>query len=120
MLTEHKTRQVEGEPPRRWFFDDLHDLLVWLDAQGVPIGFQLCFQTGTQELALVWKEDEGFTNFKVDAGEESAVKNLSPLLVEDGVFPFEEVLQSFQERSREMDPPIREFILEKLERGMTA
>jgi hypothetical protein len=114
MLTEHKTRQVEGEPPRRWFCDDLLDLLVWLDTQGTPLGFQLCFQTGTQELALVWKKDEGFANFKVDSGEESPKKNLSPLLVEEGVFPANEVLQSFRERSLEIDAGIRDFILERL------
>ena len=119
MLTEHKARQVEGEPTRRWFCDDLLDLLVWLDTQGTPLGFQLCFQTGTQELALVWKKDEGFANFKVDSGEESPKKNLSPLLVEDGVFPSEEVSRSFRERSSEIDSPIRDFILDKLENTPT-
>ena len=37
MLIEFRdVRQVEGEGPRRWFFDDYFDLIVWyLEAGGI-------------------------------------------------------------------------------------
>ncbi|MFO1319646.1 MAG: hypothetical protein U1F52_08525 [Burkholderiales bacterium] len=69
MLTEITgARQFAGEPVRRWFTDDRHDLWVWLDAAGRPRGFQFCYGKGGIERALSWRPDTGFAHHRIEAG----------------------------------------------------
>ena len=46
--------QVPGERPRRWFESEGMDLIVWLSADGRPVGFQLCYDKGRRERALTF------------------------------------------------------------------
>ena len=41
-------------------------------------------------------------------------KNLTPILVPDGRFSAEDVLDRFSNRSARIDPAVREFVVERL------
>jgi hypothetical protein len=48
------------------------DLIVWLSADGRPMGFQLCYDKGRRERALTFALDGHFTVASVDDGEGTA------------------------------------------------
>ena len=66
-----RPRQVPGEPPRRWFSSSDLDLIVWCDAAGAPVAFQLCYDKGRDERALTWEPSTGLIYSAVDDGEAS-------------------------------------------------
>ncbi len=57
-------RQVRGEARRRWFSSTACDLVVWVDADGAAVGFQLCYDKTGHEHALTWKAGLGFSHKK--------------------------------------------------------
>ncbi len=114
MLKEHTTRQVSGDPRRRWFFDDSMDLIVWVDEDSTILGFQLCYEFMRDELAFTWTADSGYSNSRVDTGEASPEKNLSPILIRDRHFPKERVLKRFRSCSTDLDQGIRRQVLSRL------
>jgi hypothetical protein len=115
MLREIKTgRKQDGEYARRWFADDYFDLIVWLDDKGGLYGFQLCYGLGRNEHAFTWKQDSGFAHNLIDDGEQTPAKNMSPILVPDGVFPLEQIISQFAEGSSGIDAEVSGFVLGKL------
>lgn len=111
MLREIDTRQVAGEPPRRWFASPRHDLIVWLDGNGAPTGFQLCYGKGVAEHALTWKQGEGFSHMAVDAGESRHARHkASPILVANGTFDVAHVLAEFRRDAAELPPSIGAWV----------
>lgn len=69
MLEEiHDVRRGPGEPARRWFADESHDLWIWLDERGAPRAFQFCYGKGGTERALTWRPETGFSHHRVDSG----------------------------------------------------
>lgn len=99
---------------RRWYQDDELDLTVWLsDAESI-VGFQLCYRSAQSEWALSWTADGGYSHNRVDPGDDTPLRNDTPILVADGVFPTTELTHQFEERSRDIDPTIREFVVEKI------
>jgi hypothetical protein len=114
MLVEQKiVRQVAGERARRLFSDDDFDLILWNDADGSFAGFQLCYDKGHDERALTWKNGEGYTHDRVDAGEVVG-KAKTPILVADGIFPAHEISDRFSAASAAIDQNIAHFIREKI------
>lgn len=65
----YPTRQVPGEPHRRWFASSELDLIVRCDAAGAPVAFQICFDKGRHEHALTWEPSTGLSHSAVDDGE---------------------------------------------------
>ena len=52
MLREiEKTRQIAGEPTRRWFSDTSMDLIVWVEQESA-VGFQLTYDKPHAEKAV--------------------------------------------------------------------
>ena len=115
MLREQPCKQVPGEPPRRWIFDDYFDLIVWCESDGNPMGFQLCYDKQHREHALTWIHKGGFSHAGVDGGESGPLSNCTPILVPGGPFPAETVTRQFLWRSAEIDPQIRELVLKKID-----
>jgi hypothetical protein len=115
VLNEQPCRQIPGEPPRRWIYDDYFDLIVWGESGVGPLGFQLCYDKPGREHALTWTAKGGFSHAAIDGGEASPFSNSTPILVADGHFPAETVRRQFLWRSAEMDPQIRDMVLEKIE-----
>lgn len=104
---------------RRWFSDDYFDLIVWY-AEGKRInGFQLCYDRSRHEHALTWREGAGISHHRIDSGESSPLKNMSPVLLPDGAIPFESLLQKFQEHAGTIDSEITEIVVRELNKGRT-
>jgi hypothetical protein len=113
MLAEiEKTRQIPGEPLRRWFSDEKIDLIVWYSSQGAIIGFQLCYREWPQERALTWLSGRGFAHNRIDDGERRPDRHkMTPILLPDGDFEKQPVLKSFERRSQTIDPSIARIVI---------
>lgn len=110
-----EVNQDPNEPFRRWFTGSNFDLIVWIDPLGNTIGFQLCYHDGDGEKALTWMKDKGFSHRAVDDGEERGYRpKRTPILVPDGVFHMDHVLDLFQAASRDMDPAVAKLVIETL------
>ena len=117
MLTEFHgvTQERAAGTRRRWFQDEMMELIVWYGAGQQPEGFQLCYRAADLgERALTWREGQGFAHARVDAGDTRPDKNLTPILVRDGVVSWEWVEAEFTRRAGELEPAVRELVLGKL------
>jgi hypothetical protein len=103
---------------RRWFSDDYFDLVVWYDEAGSVSGFQLCYDKQGTERALTWLRDEGVDHRKIDSGEDSPLKNMSPVLIPDGAIPYDMLLRQFRTRANALDSAIAGLIENKLQEGL--
>jgi len=99
---------------RRWFSDEYFDLIVWMDRRTAVCGFQLCYDKNKAERALTWTIEKGFRHECVDDGEDNPAKNLTPILVPDGVCPIHEITALFLRESIEIDPDIASFVAVRL------
>ena len=109
------TRQIPGEPRRRWFCSPEFDLIVWVDELDAPIGFQLCYDKLVGERALTWREGRGFDHAAVDSGENMPTRYKgTPILVADGVFDRPRIASDFDTASAQLPEPIRSYVTEKL------
>jgi hypothetical protein len=117
MLSELKNpRQVPHEPRRRWFTDDYFDLIVWQSPEGEIIAFQLCYDKGPDERVLIWHRDEGFSHKGIDNGENrDGHYKMTPILIPDGEFNCDPIQMRFRKESRNIDPDVRIFIIDKLD-----
>ncbi|MDB5867341.1 MAG: hypothetical protein JWO70_5147 [Betaproteobacteria bacterium] len=109
------TRQVAGEPRRRWFSSADLDLIVWLDETGSVVGFQLCYDKSRGERALTWRAGRGYDHSAIDDGEGNPAQYKStPILVADGHFDRERVAEIFLESSEDVPAPIRDAVADRL------
>ncbi len=115
MLAEFPdVRQEHGPSHRRWFQDDLLDLIVWHDGAGAVTGFQLCYPSKHHENALTWRTESGFTHSRVDTGTDDPLHNRTPILTPQGPTPWAEIRQLFEARSQSLEPALRELITARL------
>lgn len=115
MLTEiTKTRQFPGEPLRRWFHSQEQDLYVWHDEDGEIVSFQLCYSKYRNEHAIYWKRQSGFAHLIVDDGESSGLSSSTPILVADGYFDRNAVLDCFRKLSVQLPNDILQFVTASL------
>lgn len=108
MLKEvQKTRQITGEPHRRWFSDETFDLIVWYEARREIIGFQLCYRAWPDEKALTWLRGKGFSHNRIDQGEGRPDHHkMTPILLPDGEFEADRVLEQFLAASSDLDAEV--------------
>ena len=116
-LTEFvRTRQIPGEPRRRWFHSDDLDLIVWCADSGSPTGFQLCYDKTRREQALTWTVRHGYEHAAVDDGESRAFGHkATPLLVGGTPFDAARVTRIFAGACARLPRDIAEFVKGKLE-----
>lgn len=107
--------QVEGEPPRRWFFSHEQDLLVWFGTDGKPSAFQLAYGKYHNEHAIRWKAGRGFRHYVVDDGESGGPGKEVAILEPDGAFPASKVLKRFLELSGEMPREVVDFVAARIQ-----
>jgi hypothetical protein len=109
-------RQVSGEARRRWFSSAVLDLIVWLDDQDMPIGFQLCYDKGGRERALTWSQQHGFSYMAVDDGEQSFDMGYkaTPILVPCGAADIMMVRTIFKENAQQLPADIMEFVQQRV------
>jgi hypothetical protein len=115
VLREIPVVQPGQEPRRRRFADEDFDLVVWLSDTAEIVAFELCYDRPRVEQAVTWSSDHGYGHFRVDSGEETPLRNRTPILISDGSFPKAEVLAGFRQASGTLDPTIRAFVLLRLE-----
>jgi hypothetical protein len=107
-------RQDDASRTRDWFQDDFFDLFVWSEASGAVVAFQLCYDRLKHERVLAWNREGGFLHRRVDDGEHTPIKNMSPILVTDGIFASGALAAEFGERATNLDSAVREFIARKI------
>ena len=98
MLRElSETRQVPGDPRRRWFISQRCDLIVWLRDDESVQGFQFCYDKDEIEHALTWVDGWGYSHMRVDTeGTKEHPGRGTPLLVPDGSFDPGRLLDVFR------------------------
>jgi hypothetical protein len=109
------TRQIEGEPDRKWYFCEELDLVVWFDDSGNPMAFQLAYGKPTQERSFSWHPQRGYRHFTVDDGESPSKRKGSPLLFANGPFTRNDVLRKFMSLSVELPPAVQALVSDKLQ-----
>ena len=110
------TRQIPGEPKRRWFMSPELDLIVWLGDDEMPVGFQLCYDKNAGEHAFTWREGRGHDHASVDDGEEAPITHKStPILRPDGYFDAGRVKRLFDEAAANVPTAYREYVDRVLE-----
>jgi len=115
MLHESPASQKEKNVFRKWFQDDYFDLIVWYNIENGAIdGFQLCYDKDKDEHAFTWHREAGFGHNKIDDSRAPMSYPATPILVTDGVFPFDEIMKRFNRSSDELDEKIRNLVIEKL------
>ena len=118
MLHEIKNvKQERGGGRRRWFESETLDLVVWLEGGDKVAGFQLCYDFGRGERALTWRDGEGFAHSLVDSGDDSPLKNQTPVLQPDPHVPWNEIARAFDACAANLDAPLRALVQEKLAHG---
>jgi hypothetical protein len=111
-----RTRQVPGEPRRRWFSSLDLDLIVWLDGAGAPVGFQLCYDKGRTEHALTWEPSTGLVHSAVDDGEfDIGLRHkATPVLAPDGALDLAGLARRFVAASDALPADIVQFVTARL------
>jgi hypothetical protein len=107
--------QRPGEPRRRWFQSPEEDLIVWYECDGSVWGFQLCYNRKHMERALTWTKEKGYSHLKVDDGEIEALSvKRTAILVPDGVFDAERILERFLLESKWLPDDIVRLVIDKI------
>lgn len=107
-------RQNENER-RRVFSDEYFDLYIWLDDDDSVNGFQLCYGKNSGERALTWRRSAGYSHLKVDDGEDTdGGYKQKPMLVADGLFDWDAVLNRFDNASRKLPRDYRDLVLNRI------
>lgn len=117
MLKELRLSQHNDSPTtyKRWFQDEYFDLFIWEENRTQEvIGFQLCYDRLGKERVLSWDQCRGFGHHRIDDGEHSPHKNMTPVFVVGGNFASDEVLSRFSKESIQIDENIKQFIMQKL------
>ncbi len=118
MLNEVKAvKQDSISHTRRWFQDGDSDLFVWYAEDKSIVGFQFTYQYERKQKALSWFVDKGCSHMNVDDGEHAdLVQKMSPILVPDGIFQEEDVMEIFRARSSHIDDEIVQLVTARIEK----
>jgi hypothetical protein len=120
MLREIPSRQVSGEPVRRWFTSEDIDLFVWVAEDGVPSGFQLCYDKQHREHALTWTAAGGYSHMAVDGGESRPGRYKgTPILVANGTIDLDGILAQLREQSAAVPAEYLRLIEERIAAART-
>ncbi len=116
MLTELTyVANLEGEPPRKWYSDDYFDLIVWTGEDHSIIAFQLCYDRGDQERAIMWRNSGGYSHMIVDSGENRPGKyKAAPMLLPDGKLDVTAIAERFRQASAQLKSELASFVYDKL------
>jgi hypothetical protein len=114
MLVELQLKQDNNLNKKRWFQDDYFDLFTWQTPQGHITSFQLCYDRLGDERVVLWDKNKGFAHHRVDDGESSPHKNMTPVFIRDGSFSYDEVVPKFASSSQRINSELRDFIIQKL------
>jgi hypothetical protein len=101
-------------PRRRWFRSSNEDLIVWYGDDSI-VGFQLCYDRKQTERALTWMKGKGYVHERVDDGEAVGLAHKrAPILIADGVFDNNTILERFLAIADVVPRDIVDFVAAKL------
>ena len=109
-----ETRQIRGEPRRRWFNSAGMDLYVWYDDGGEPLGFQLCYGKPNAERALTWFRPGSFSHMAVDHSAGQSKHGGTPILVPDGSMDAASLLADFERERIELPAELASLVADKV------
>jgi len=116
MLTKLNVRQnIEDLRKKCWFQDDYFDLFIWQNDASQITNFQLCYDRLGNEHVISWDYERGFGHYRIDSGEDSPHKNMSPVFVSDELFLSHEVKLKFVQSSGHITQDVSSFITQKLD-----
>ena len=108
------TRQIQGDPFRRWYTDNDTDLIVW-SKQYEIVGFQLTVPAGTERDVLTWHEGKKPHVEGLDDGEGRAGRpKMTPILTQRHGVSSTEILRHFRAVAAELPSGLAELIERKL------
>jgi len=105
------TRQIKGELPRKWYFSEELDLVVWFNPAEIPCAFQLAYDKNSYEKSISWHFEKGYRHYVVNNSRWFA----TPLLNEGGLFKKDKVLKQFLALSSELPLPVAELVSSRLQ-----
>ena len=116
MLVEFPNLSQSGEGYRRLFTDEFFDLYIWYDRKdGEPTGFQLNYSVRDDPHSLTCSMGGSCTHARIDEGEDAPGHfKGTPILVSDGVFEKDPVLERFRAASLKLDTKMRSVIIEAI------
>lgn len=114
MLQEITATKQDGSERKRWFRDDTFDVYVWQNPKGEFTTLQLCYDRSHDERVMRWNRISGYSHERIDAPEEKPGRAMSAILVKDGVFPAELVLERFRDVAAKLPAEIAEFVDRKI------
>lgn len=114
MLREYPVFQRSKERTRRWFADESFDLVLWSDHNDAFVAFELSYGKPHFERTVTWSAEHGYGSARVDAGEDSPLKNQSPVVDSPASFPKADIIATFIKASVEIDQSVAVFVLIKL------
>ncbi|WP_157237552.1 hypothetical protein [Beggiatoa alba] len=110
------TQQDTVDKRKRWFEDTYFDLFVWQDINtGEMTSFQLCYDRTGTERVISWERHRGFEHQRIDDGETSPHKNMTPVFTGISLSLPAALLSRFHLASQGIDVTVRQFITQKLE-----
>jgi hypothetical protein len=112
--------QTDPSLRRRWFENDYFDLFTWQDSTGALTKFQLCYDVGRNERALIWNRSVGTYHDGVDSGDETGGHGQAPIFVRDGKFDSGTVVPRFEQDSATVPPELRDIVLAKMREHLLA
>lgn len=109
LSTKNSTDQI-------WYCDDDWDLVVWINADQSPRGFQICYDRDDAEKALTFVNGE-FSHELVDEGNDEPHTNHSPVL--DGEIPFnaKNLLKLFETKADHVEKIYFDYIKTNLSKA---
>jgi len=117
MLTEIRLKP-DSKSGKRWYQDDYFDLFTWQDETDQITSFQLCYDRLKYERVISWDCERGFAHYRVDDGESSPYKNMSPVFVINSALPSDEVLTQFAQSSKQINQDMSAFVIQKINEYM--
>lgn len=101
-----------GEPRRRWFSDAFFDLIVWIDPEGRPNGFQLIYGTGPKAHALTLRpQTSNLCHESYDDGESRpGMPKYSPVFGQATQEIPDGIVERFDEASKGITRELRDFV----------
>ncbi len=113
MLKEHKhVIQKPGEDRKRWFTDRKLDLILWENASQQITAFQLCYDVAEKQKKIVtWNGGAEIKHSLIDDSQ-SGTDGI-PAVSAAGPVNYRRLLPEFDQHSRNLEPRITGFILDK-------
>jgi hypothetical protein len=110
------TRQVPGEPARRWFSGRALDIVVWHGGDGRVTGFQIEYEvSAARRKALTWREGQGYRHEDLDEGETEPLRyKESPMMLPDGLLDRDRLLMLLDREGGGLDPVLLDFLRNRI------